>query len=36
VTYLSLGWPANKKFRRLIEGAMQIAAIPLQKSKRNF
>ena len=24
MTYLSLGWPANKKFRRLIEGAMKI------------
>ena len=24
MTYLSLGWPANKKFRRRIEGAMKI------------
>jgi hypothetical protein len=24
VTYLSLGWPANKKFRRRIEGAMKV------------
>jgi hypothetical protein len=24
VTYLSLGWPANRKFRRRIEGAMKV------------